>query len=196
MGVRKFDSSGFHANELEPEVVETDLNDDDFGALESMVAQAEAEALERMTAQLETKSEVLGPEEAMRKDILQLFEAIDGAPDESQIAQWKGMYGDDGVNVTAFGKEDVYVYTYVTLAAWEKITDLASRAAKSGSSQSQQIERQLKESVVRQAMLWPKIEGKFFETARAGLLESLYNAVLIQSYVLNPQQVLVLTTKL
>mgnify|MGYP003424061718 CR=1 FL=1 len=191
---RTFDSSGFHAEHLSEDVVETDVSDSDFGALEAMIQNAELEALERMTNQLEAQPQPMGPEEAMRQDILKLFGEIESAPDEEQIAEWKRLYGEDGVNVTAFGKEDVYVYTYVTLTAWEKITDYASRAAKSGASQL--IERHLKEQVVRQAMLWPKIEPKFFESARAGLLESLYNAVLIQSYVLNPQQVLVLTTKL
>ena len=55
----------------------------------------------------------------------------------------------------------------------------------------------LKEKVVQNCVLWPKpLPVEFFYNSRAGIVDGLYEAIMIQSGFLSPQQLMLLTTQL
>ena len=189
---RKFDSSAFHDLPEEEEV--SDLMEDP--ELEALLQQAsdEQSAAQQAAEAAQQQEQAQSPEEALKIDILKVLATNPQRPSDEQISQWKKKFGDESITVTAFDKQNVFVYSYITLADWEAINAFAEKAR--GTSVASQLERTLKEKIVRKALLWPQVNEKFFKEARAGLLDALYNGVMLQSYMLQPQQVLMLSTKL
>jgi len=132
--------------------------------------------------------------QTMQEQIIELLNSTNGAPDETQINLWKRKHGNNAVHVMGLGEGDVYVFTHLKRGQWKKIQELMAKAQASG---SQDVEDQLKERVITHCVLWPGPLGpEFFYNSRAGVVDSLYQVILLNSYFLSPQQAMLLTTQL
>ena len=164
-----------------------------------MDLEKELEMLEKEIAPKE--KEVVFQEEApkeeapqMKDQILQLLEGEEDAPSEEMISAWKEKYGKNGLHVMAFGEGDVYIYHHLTRGEWKKIKDLMNKLR--GSSDSDEVEEKLKEKVVLYCTLYPSVNEQWLEYCKAGVLDSLYQMILLNSGFLTPQQAMLLTTQL
>ncbi len=142
------------------------------------------------------KKEAMTQEEApqMKDQILELLKGEEDAPSEEMISVWKEKYGKNGIHVMAFGEGDVYIYHHLTRGEWKKIKDLMNRLRQS--SDSEEVEEKLKEKVVLYCTLYPSVDEKWLEYCKAGVLDSLYQMILLNSGFLTPQQAMLLTTQL
>jgi len=132
--------------------------------------------------------------DVMKDQIIELLGKTKGAPSEAQINAWKRQYGDNAVHVMALGEGDVYIFTHLKRGQWKKIQEIAQKAQQ---TQATDIEDMLKEKVVTYCTLWPKpLPVEFFYNSRAGVVDSLYQVILLNSYFLSPQQAMLLTTQL
>lgn len=131
---------------------------------------------------------------SMKSQILDLLKETPNAPSQAQIDKWKAIHGENAVHVMAFGKGDVYIYTHLKRGQWKKIQEVM---AKIQETQNSDAEDALKEKVLQYCVLWPSsLPLEFFYNSRAGVVDSLYQVILLNSYFLSPQQAMLLTTQL
>lgn len=169
---------------MEPE----DLNDE-LEALERQLAAKKAEQAARIEME-----EPVTPETGMKNQILDALSKLKNAPNEAQINAWKQQRGKNSVYVMAFSESDVYIYSFLTRGQHQKIQEIVRKAQETGDIN---IENMLKEKVVQNCVLWPKpLPVEFFYNSRAGIVDGLYEAIMIQSGFLSPQQLMLLTTQL
>lgn len=165
-----------------------DLNDE-LEALERQLAAKKAE----QAAQVEVE-EPATPEDGMKNQILDALGKLKNAPSDAQINAWKQQRGRNSVYVMAFSESDVYIYSFLTRGQHQKIQEIVRKAQETGDIN---IENMLKEKVVQNCVLWPKpLPVEFFYNSRAGIVDGLYEAIMIQSGFLSPQQLMLLTTQL
>lgn len=173
---------------------EVNTMSDQVDPLDELDAELSSLASEAQAAAVAEEPVQMNPAEQMRSDILALLRSSEGAPDEEQIEAWKSKYGEDGVQVVGFDRGNVFVFTHLTLPQWERIQSILRDAQ--GSAQADDLQKKLRDTVVRSAVLWPKLGSEWFQSARAGLPDTLYELVLVNSYFLSPQQAMTLTTQL
>lgn len=150
--------------------------------------------LEAAAQQLDETSAAEAPADGMREQIMELLKNTPGAPSAAQIAKWKAQYGEKGVHVMAFGEGDVYIFTHLKRGQWKKIQELMQKAQQQGQID---VEDMLKEKTVTYCTLWPTpLPIEFFYNSKAGVVDSLYQVILLNSYFLSPQQAMMLTTQL
>ena len=130
----------------------------------------------------------------MKEQIMELLANTPGAPNMQTIQKWKHQLGENAVHVMAFGEGDVYIFTHLKRGQWKKIQELMAKAQEQG---AMDVEDALKEKVVTYCTLWPKpLPVEFFYNSKAGVIDSLYQVILLNSYFLSPQQAMMLTTQL
>lgn len=181
----------------EPEEVEEELDmsddldndlDSELDALAAKVSTPKAQPAE------EEAPEPTDGEDALKARIRQILKKIPNAPSEKQIAGLKRKYGETGVHVFAASEKDVFIYTHLRRGQWQKIQEIMVKMQENG---SQNIEELLKEKVLSHCVLWPRpLSVEFFAGSRAGLVDSIYQAIMMDSYFLNPQQIARLTVQL
>lgn len=189
-----------------PKKVETQMQDEKDLNLEKELAMLKAkievqeerkakEAEAKKTAQSkEIPEEQLSPEEQQRQAIMSVL-LNKTELTEAHIENFKQKYGKNGVNAIAFGEEDIYLFTYLRRGQFEKITELVQAAAKSDLQAN--ADKLLKEKVVQYCVLWPKASSiEFLTNSRAGIIDTLYQTIMLNSYFLSPQQAMMLTTQL
>lgn len=166
-------------------------------SLDSELEQLEKELAQKKAANTKVKEEERVPEtneEAMKNQILEALGKLKNAPNEAQINLWKQQRGRNSVYVMAFSESDVYIYSFLTRGQHQKIQEIVRKAQETGDIN---IENMLKEKVVQNCVLWPKpLPVEFFYNSRAGIVDGLYEAIMIQSGFLSPQQLMLLTTQL
>lgn len=135
------------------------------------------------------------PQVNLRDQVVELLALTPNAPKKPQIDAWKDKYGKNGVHVMAFGEGEVYVYHHLTRGEWKKIKDIMSKLQESGLDGGE-IEERMKEKVVQYCVLWPSLSDDWLQNCKAGVLDSLYQMVLLNSGFLTPQQAMLLTTQL
>jgi len=141
----------------------------------------------------QTSGQNENPEVMMKQQIFELLENRPDAPTVNQIKIWKDEYGQSGVHVMAFGQDDVYVYHHLTRKQWRTIKDIMSKL---DPEQSDEVEEKLKEKVCVGCVLYPKLDTKWVENCKAGVIDSLYQMILLNSGFLTPQQAMLLTAQL
>jgi hypothetical protein len=192
------------------------------GVLPSPVARADAPAPrtvairestpkkteKRMERSLEEDIAAIGGEESergkggavdevsMREEILSHLKEIPGAPTDEQIAGMKKQFGEDNVHVIAFGKGDVYIFTCLKRSQWQAIQKKMQELQGQGNAAPAALEDKLKETVVQHCVVWPKLPLEFFYNSKAGIVDTIYQMIMLQSYFIAPQQAVFLTTKL
>lgn len=172
--------------------------DDMQRQLEEEVRQAEAKAAaHRAQQEAELKAqpdEELSPAELQRQAILDLLARTPGAPNENQIQGLKAKYG-GSLHVLALGEGDVYIFTHLRRGQFQQIRKLvqAGEASQVGGDP----EELMKEKIVQHTVIWPKVGSpEFLYNSRAGVIDTLYQTILLHSYFLTPQQAMHLTTSL
>lgn len=168
-------------------------------SLEEELAMLEKE-IEKKNIQQENPEAVFSDEPApeqveMKDQILQILKNLENAPSEEMINAWKEKYGKSGVHVMAFGEDDVYIYHHLTRGEWRKIKEIMNKL-KESSDDADLIEEKLKEKVVLYCVLFPSVNEQWLDNCKAGVLDSLYQMILLNSGFLTPQQAMLLTTQL
>jgi len=154
---------------------------------------AELDALQKeLTQQAPADDVQLAP--SMHSQILEILGNTPGAPGQAQIDQWKRQYGANAVHCIAFGEGDVYIFTHLKRGQWQQIQQMAEQIAQQGGNQAMQDK--MSEKIVQHAMIWPRLPIEFFVNSRAGVVPSLYEVIMLNSYFLNAQQAMLLTTQL
>lgn len=131
----------------------------------------------------------------IKDQVVELLALAPNAPKKPQIDAWKERYGKNGVHVMAFGEGEVYVYHHLTRGEWKKIKDIMGKLQETGLDGGE-IEERMKEKVVQYCVLWPEINDNWLSNCKAGILDSLYQMILLNSGFLTPQQAMLLTTQL
>lgn len=173
------------------EMMESESLDNELEQLEKQLAEKKAAAAAKSS---EKEAVPESNEDAMKNQILDALGKLKNAPNEAQINLWKQQRGRNSVYVMAFSESDVYVYSFLTRGQHQKIQEIVRKAQETGNIN---IENMLKEKVVQNCVLWPKpLPVEFFYNSRAGIVDGLYEAIMIQSGFLSPQQLMLLTTQL
>lgn len=153
-----------------------------------------ADDLDNLSSQ--AKEEVpAAPAQDMRSQILALFNNVKDPPTDADIRKWKAEHGE--VYALGLGKGDIYVFTHLTRMMWKKVQEVLADIQKRGGVEGAALEDQLKEKVVTHCVLWPRpLTPSFFYNSKAGVVPALYDAVMMNSYFLTPQQTAMLTVTL
>jgi len=130
----------------------------------------------------------------MRQQILGMLASDENAPTLEEIESWKDKYGKNGIHVMSFGDNDNYIYHHLTRGEWKKIKEVMKRLRES--ENAEELEEKLKEKVVCGCVVWPEANEKWLESSKAGVVDSLYQMILLNSGFLTPQQAMLLTTQL
>lgn len=192
------------------EEIGDDMFDDDFDAEYEAEMAKLREKKERRDAALKAEQEKQKIEEKVEvpaepvdqrafveTEIKRLLKASKDAPSEKDIENWKRQLGKNAVFALGLGEGNIYVFTYLRRDQWIKIRELVQATAEAGSGQGvQDPDRVLKEKVLQRAVIWPKLTLEFFHNSPAGVVDTLFNAVLLQSYFLEPAQAAALTITL
>tara|TARA_B100001059_G_scaffold51643_1_gene45268 strand:- start:13882 stop:14802 length:921 start_codon:yes stop_codon:yes gene_type:complete len=165
--------------------------DDELKALEDKIQPKQPEP--RVEVLEDNVAEVSGQTD-LKDQILDLLEGEESAPSVELISEWKRVYGKNGIHVMAFGEGDVYIYHHLTRGEWKKIKELMSKLRES--SNPEEVEEKLKEKVVLYCIVWPSVDENWLDYCKAGILDSLYQMILLNSGFLTPQQAMLLTTQL
>jgi len=159
--------------------------------LEALSAKAQPKVQEEVVQQEEVAQT---PQADLRDQIMTLLGSEPNAPTAEHIEAWKDHYGKSGIHVMAFGEGEVYIYHHLTRGEWKKLKELMARLQES--ENADEIEEQLKEKVVMHCVLWPSVDAQWLDKCKAGVIDSLYQMILLNSGFLTPQQAMLLTTQL
>ena len=154
--------------------------------LDAMLDSAEQQIAEQKA------EEATGPD--LLAQVRSLLAKSKDAPTPSQLEAWKQSYGD--IYCFALGPGDVYVFTYLKRAQWQRINEVMKEFQSKGGVAGDKLESQLKEKVVQNAVLYPKLTVEFFVNSRAGVVDGLFESIMFHSAFLAPQQVVNLTVQL
>lgn len=163
--------------------------EEELKALEQSMAPKQEVKIEEPIVQEEPS-----PQVDLKDQILELLEGEENPPSLDLISAWKESYGKNGIHVMAFGEGDVYIYHHLTRGEWKKIKELMNKMRES--QNAEEVEEKLKEKVVLYCVLWPSLDEKWLDYCKAGILDSLYQMILLNSGFLTPQQSMLLTTQL
>ncbi|CAB4160368.1 hypothetical protein UFOVP724_164 [uncultured Caudovirales phage] len=133
------------------------------------------------------------PEAVMRDQILTILQRDPNAPSDMQISAWKDQYGASGVHVMAFSDTEVYVYHHITRKQWKSIKDIMQKLE---GKEAEEVEERLKEKVFASCVLYPRLTNDWMENCKAGVVDSLYQMILLNSGFITTQQAMMLTTQL
>jgi hypothetical protein len=186
--------SVFKFDEQEPEVAEETLEQVN-ARLDAQIAAQNARRAEEAEAASEAPVQEVEPEMDIQQQVLKLLKDRKGSPSQAQIAAWKAKAGEDGVQVLAMGKSDVYVFTYLTYSNFQQIQAAVAKQAQID-GMGADPEKFMMEHVLKSCVLWPKLSVEFFYQSRSGVIPTLYSSVMLHSYHLTPQQAMVLTAQL
>ena len=153
-------------------------------------------SLDEELEELDKKAEEVAPEPEIgvtKNRVMEALAKLKDAPTENHIKKWKQDLGEDGVHVTVFSEKEIYVYRHLSRSQWQKVQEMISKLQTAKTNVS---EDELKEKVVTHCILWPSLTLEWKYNSRAGVLDALYQAIMLQSYFLSPQQVMSLTCEL
>ena len=161
--------------------------------LDSILEEAQPKAQEAQAPEPERVTQA-DSSDNMRQQILGMLANDESAPSLEEIESWKDKYGKNGIHVMSFGDNDNYIYHHLTRGEWKKIKEVMKRLRES--ENAEELEEKLKEKVVCGCVVWPEANEKWLESSKAGVVDSLYQMILLNSGFLTPQQAMLLTTQL
>lgn len=138
----------------------------------------------------------MSPEQQIQADVLAAFNNRADRPSPEQILEWKNELGAEGVQLLSLDSENVYIFTYLKAKDWNTLQSSLRMLQQQSPEKAFEIENKLKKAVVKQSLLWPAVDKDFFENCRAGLIDTLYNQILLHSYFISPAQASMLTVSL
>lgn len=204
-----YDLNNLPPVEKEEAVKETPVANDEFldaeRELERQLEEARAARLKReeaaAAAAAEAAAQAQEPEEEVDYEtqrvaaIKDLLSNIPGAPDEAGIQRLKQATG-NSLYVTAFGENEAYLFTHLKRGQFQKIQEVVGELAQADGF-TQNPEDAMKEKVLQHCVVWPRpLTVEFFVNSRAGIVDSLYQNIMLHSYFLTPQQSLLITAQL
>jgi len=155
------------------------------------------DAAEKETPKSNSHGEFIEDDEApagtLRKELFALMAEGENPPTVETINKWRAEYGKGNLHLVGFGYGHVYIFKPLTLSVWRSIREMGGAQQELG---HKDVEGFMKEKVAQQCVLWPQMKKNHFETAHAGVLENLYNVIMLNSYMLTPQQAMALTIEL
>lgn len=157
--------------------------------------QAALEAAKEAAPKEEEKEE-LSPEEQRKFQIFEILSKVKGAPTLESIEKLKLVHGKNAIHVLALGEDDIYIFTPLKRSQWQQIQRLVE--ATKASEINANPEELAKEKVVQYCVLWPQgiASPEFLYNSKAGVIDAVYQSIMLQSYFLSPQQTMMLTTQL
>lgn len=131
----------------------------------------------------------------IKDQILDLIRNTPGTPTQEQINEYKAKHGKNSVYAIGMGEGDVYIFTHLKRGQWKKIQEIMGKMSQQDGNID--VEDEMKKKVVQYCVLWPNpLPIEFFYNSRAGVLDAIYQSILLNSYFLTPQQTMMLTTQL
>lgn len=131
----------------------------------------------------------------IKDQILDLIRNTPGTPTQKQINEYKAKHGKNSVYAIGMGEGDVYIFTHLKRGQWKKIQEIMGKMSQQDGNID--VEDEMKKKVVQYCVLWPNpLPIEFFYNSRAGVLDAIYQSILLNSYFLTPQQTMMLTTQL
>lgn len=128
-----------------------------------------------------------------RNRVMEAIGKLPNAPSEALVKRWKQEFGEDGVHVTVFSEKEIYIYKHLTRSQWQKVQEMITKLQ---SAKNDVSEDDLKEKVVSHCILWPTLSLEWKYNSRAGVLNALYEGIMLQSYFLTPAQVMQISIEL
>ena len=181
----------------EPTIIEKMIQEKQNMSLDIELDSILEEAKPKVQEEVVEEPEVISKEsssDTMRQQILGLLASDENAPSLEEIDAWKEKYGKNGIHVMSFGDNDNYIYHHLTRGEWKKIKEVMKKLR--DSENAEELEEKLKEKVVCGCIIWPQADSDWLETSKAGVVDSLYQMILLNSGFLTPQQAMLLTTQL
>lgn len=133
--------------------------------------------------------------DSIKDQVVNLLKSAPNAPSDKQIQAWKVKHGQNSIYALGMGEGDVYVFTHLKRGQWKKIQEIITKMSNADNTFDGTDE--MKKKVVQYCTLFPApLPIEFFYNSRAGVLDALYEAILLNSYFLSPQQTMMLTTQL
>lgn len=161
--------------------------------LDSILEEAQPKKTEEAPAEPEVITKDAS-QDTMRSQILGMLASDENAPSFEEIEGWKEKFGKNGIHIMSFGDNDNYIYHHLTRGEWKKIKEVMKRLRES--ENAEELEEKLKEKVVCGCVLWPEANAEWLDSSKAGVVDSLYQMILLNSGFLTPQQAMLLTTQL
>lgn len=147
--------------------------------------------LEKELDQIVEKAEIPAEKVSDKDQVLELLSKLPDAPSIKLINNWRAEHGE--LHVTVFSDKEIYVYSHLTRAMWAKVQDTVQKLQ---SVKNTVGEEELRETVVKHCMKWPALTTEWKYTSRAGVVDALYQAIMLHSYFLTPQQVMAITVEI
>ena len=165
--------------------------------LEQELADLDKEINEKVveadTAPVETP---VTQEDIMQIQVMNLFNKREDKPSQAERENWAEEYGKNACKIAAYGDDDVYIYRHLTRGEWKKLREVMRKLQNGGSSDNEELTERLKERVVLGAILWPRLEESWLETSKAGVIDALYESIMLHSNFVTPQQAILFTTEM
>ena len=114
-----------------------------------------------------------------------ILKTLSGAPSEAQIQAWKQQFG--SVYVLPFALNELYVWRPISRREWQTI-QMNEALVKD--------ENKFQEYVVVRGVLWPKMTPEKINFSRAGIIPTLFAAIMHGSYFLPIEYALQTTEEL
>ena len=163
--------------------------------LDAKLEKQKAAEAEIAAAEAEKNEEASTTGDSIKDQVVGLLKNAPNGPSDAKIAAWKAKHGRNSIYAIGMGEGDVYVFTHLKRGQWKKIQEVINKMSSADENFDGQDE--LKKKVVQYCTLFPApLPLEFFYNSRAGVLDALYEAILLNSYFLSPQQTMMLTTQL
>ena len=114
-----------------------------------------------------------------------ILKTLNGAPSEAQIQAWKQQFG--SVYVLPFALNELYVWRPISRREWQTI-QMNETLVKD--------ENKFQEYIVVRAVLWPRMTPEKMSFSRAGIVPTLFAAIMHGSYFLPIEYALQTTEEL
>lgn len=173
----------------QPEVKMQD-QEDKFAALNA--------AMDNVDQAMEPEPQGLTAEQFLYQRAVQIL-AEQGIKDPVDwLTKFKEKYGRVS-SMSVFG-DKVFFYQYLPRSVWKRIQSQQRAFADKGRGDDELMEN-LKRNVIQSCLLYPSFQTadkqeSFYTTTEAGLVDSLYEAIMLSSSFFSPQQIMNLTVKL
>jgi hypothetical protein len=169
--------------------------DKELAKIEAVKAKEEAKKAAEASKDKKAAPVQEAPKETIKDRVLLALSKRPNAPTLEQLEKLKQDLG--SLQVIALSDDDVFIFTHLRRSQFKKIQEIVGKAAQTEAFSST-VEDQLKEKVVSRCVVWPKGVGtpEFIYNSRAGLMDTLYELIMIHSYFLTPSQALSITVSI
>jgi hypothetical protein len=165
--------------------------------LEQELAELDKQITEKVIEEPAPQAESpITQEDIMQIQVMNLFNKREDKPSKADREFWAEQYGKNACKIAAYGDDDVYIYRHLTRGEWKKLREVMRKLQNGGESDNEELTERLKERVVMGAILWPKLSENWLENSKAGVIDALYESIMLHSNFVTPQQAILFTTEM